>query len=95
MKNIFSQANSPSWEQAPEIIAISASNKDALKKPLFDLKEQLHGEPAMLEEGTMAEKNRNSFQAKRPCRLLIVIEPNEMADQVINAAIKGLYSHPE
>jgi acyl transferase domain-containing protein len=95
MKNIFSQSVTPRREQAPEIIAISAFNRDSLKKSLFDLKVQQIGKPAVLEGGTLAEKYRNSFQAKSPCRLLFVIEPNEMADQVINAAINGLESHPE
>jgi malonyl CoA-acyl carrier protein transacylase len=95
MQAINSHSDPPNWNQVSEIVALSASNRENLKKQLLDLKNQLLMNSATSELCLLAKEFRNSFQSKEPCRLLIVIESNEISVDLIDAAINGIESHME
>jgi acyl transferase domain-containing protein len=87
--------SSPKRDLFHEIIALSAANRDDLKKQLVLLKEQMSGDPGESKIAYFAEISRNSFRSKDQFRLLLVIDPNENPAQLVELAISGLESHPE
>jgi hypothetical protein len=62
----FFQLNKPNWNQAPEIISLSSTNKNDLIHQLLSLKGQFGVNPATMDTGLLCEKFRDSFHSKGP-----------------------------
>lgn len=85
----------PNWNQSPEIIAVSASDKAGLKKRVSMLKDHLSGVPSVESIHILAAKTRESFSSGDFFRFLFVIEPHEEPVQSCEKALECLDSHFE
>jgi acyl transferase domain-containing protein len=89
MQTNIRDSDTPNWNQAPEIMALSAAGKDNLIQQLFHLKNRLAEDPI----GYLAEKSRSAFQSKDPNRLLLVIEPDDDPERLIVSAADFIKTH--
>lgn len=81
-------------DQAPEIAAFSADNKNDLKKNLAKFTAALRASgPDSAQFNRMAEASRNAFSASHACRLLIIIEPTETPPEILYSAAEDLESN--
>ncbi len=78
------------WDDAPEIIAVSASDRQALAGKLSRLsKAFLNGTPL----ADVAGESRRTFEPQMPCRLAMTME-NEVEMQQIDGVVTALMADP-
>ncbi len=90
------QDDAKNWDQAPEIAAFSADNKNDLKKNLAEFTTALHAsDPDAGQFGQMAKNSRNAFSASHACRLLIISETTENPLEIIHTAAEDLENNTQ
>jgi len=78
------------WNQFPEIIALSAANRDDLHNRLLALPDQLENSPDSNSLKKLAAGTRNSFSNSDACRILMIVEFVENPIDIITKAIEDL-----
>ena len=78
------------WDPAPEIIAVSASDKHTLLTKLIDLKEKLSASLSPAELTKISADSRESFFSTSRCRLLTIIESSDDPGAMCDIAIENL-----
>jgi len=82
-----------SWDGSVDIVALSHSDQNALKKRLLDFKTAADKGASYEEISEKAEKTRDQFSASDPHRLLIVVERSSEMPSLFNHAVKALESN--
>jgi acyl transferase domain-containing protein len=82
------------WKTAPEILAVSAADRDRLKNVLADIKIRLSASDTREISG-IAKNSRAEFLARHACRMLLIVESSENPLDIIRSALEDFETHPE